>query len=196
MSLLQLRRAVVAGIALTLAACAGPELKTEGGHDPLLAQARSYRLLPPDDFTEQQLLKDADLRGRLDAMIRQQLAARGLREQGDGGTADLLVRYVLNVNNAVISPIAIGQPRSTGIGADPQLAPELVSADFLPDDVRAREVREAVLAVDVLSPDRSRLLWRATLNEVLGKDREKNLAQTREALTRAFRELPDFGRKP
>jgi hypothetical protein len=179
-------------LAAGLAGCAGsPEFHTETRPNSVLATAHTYTLLPPDDFTEQQVLQDAALRARMDELIRAQLAAKGLREAGKGQAADLLVRYVLSVQSEVLSPPPIGRPMSNTIGTVTMQAPVLVTAvDNLPHDVNARDVREGVMAVDVLAPESRDLLWRATISQVLGGGRDKILEHTQRTLDRAFRDLP------
>lgn len=189
------RRIPLASIAMFLlviglAGCASSELQTETRPNSILATARSYHLLPPDDFTEQQLLKDTALRLRIDAMIRGHLDARGLREAGDDARPDLLVRYVVNVQTEVLSPPPIGQPLSGAMGNLPMQTPILVTVDNLSRDDNSRDLREGVMAVDLLAPATRNLLWRATITQVLSGSRDRILAQTERALDRAFKDLP------
>jgi hypothetical protein len=171
-----------------LAGCAaGPEVHTETRPNSVLATARTYTLQPPDDFTEQKVLQDVDLRSRIDALIRAQLAARGLREVEKGASADLLVRYVLSSSSETLSAPPIGQPSSTFVGL---VRAPVVGEDNLSHDVNSRNLREAVMAVDVLAPQSREILWRATITQVLGSGRDKNLDHAQGALERAFRDLP------
>lgn len=185
--------------ALALCACSSLNVTTHAKPGADLASVRTYSWLGGSALTTPDVLSNADVRERIDAMIRRHLTSKGLREVPAHQNADVLVQYWVALDvDVVFLPAAGSHLYSSDAGHD--LPPSDVSVNSLiaskgsviqPPGV---PLRSGQLAVDVLDPAQRSLLWRATVEQpVTTRDLDKVLAETDRGLAQAFQGFPPRG---
>jgi len=134
---------------------------------------------------------------RIQIMVDEQLAAKGLRQVGMEDHPDLLVhlffsvRDLQQVQNAGMTPGPYGPRVGPRVGTltyayrDGKWVPVPASSDGT-----AHEDRQGTLIVDLAESSNKKLVWRAMIKAMLGDSLEKNFDMAREGIATAFKDYP------
>lgn len=183
----------LAALLLVLAACASGEVRTESNSAADLSAVRFYSMVGGHSLGKRDLLADAGRRGRIEAMIRKQLAAKGLQETSANRQADVLVQYWVDLDVEVIAlPPARSAQSFESESPAPPLSETPSPAAFSSGDLAAATatLREGTLMVDFLEPVRRGLLWRALVKRPIPRDSAKALAAMEQGLAKALKNFP------
>jgi uncharacterized protein DUF4136 len=181
----------LAAVLLVLAACASGEVRIESNSAADLSAVRFYSMLGGNSLGQRDLLADAGRRRRIEAMIRKQLAAKGLQETSANRHADVLVQYWVDLEVEVIALPAAGAAQSFESPAPPLSEIPSFAAGFSSDPAAATAtLREGTLMVDFLEPVRRGLLWRAIVKRPIPRDSAKALAAMEQGLAKALNNFP------
>ena len=183
----------LAALLLVLAACASGEVRTESNSSADLSAVRSYSMVGGHSLGKRDSLADAGRRRRIEAMIRKQLAAKGLQETSANRPADVLVQYWVDLDVEVIAlPPARAAQSFESESPAPPLSETPTSAAFSSGDLAAATatLREGTLMVDLLEPVRRGLLWRAIVKRPIPRDGAKALAAMEQGLAKALANFP------
>ena len=162
-----------AACALCLLLCAvvasAQDITTDYDHNADFTKYKTFawgdNVGPTDGFTDR----------RIKEAIRQQLAARGLREATDG-PPDIQVVYKVGARDRTSTTSL-----DTNWSSERWGAPENLSVDVF---------REGRLVVDILDAARKELIWRGTATATISEDTAKNRPKIQKAVEKMFRHYP------
>jgi Domain of unknown function (DUF4136) len=200
-------RFLIAWLALWLLAaggCAeGPKVLTDSDPSAQFSAFRTFALSGMTDRGYEVGPSDhSPLRGRVKAMVDEQLVAKGLRQVSMENRPDLLVHIFFGVK---------GQQRTETTDMTQDLYPSCYrgfypgcygrqvtaydyhDGDWVPASTRivtTYEDHEGTLIVDLADSSRKKLVWRAVIRAVLGDNLEKNFEQANKGIAEAFKDYP------
>src|SRR6478609_5785801 len=146
---------LVLGLGLLAAGCAGPS-KVLTDFDPSadFPAFRTFAFTGLTDKDQGGVLDNSLLRKRIEAMVGQQLTAKGLQRVGSEERSDLLVHFWVGVNDKQ-------RVESTGMPAGAYGG--RYGAGGYGGDVTTYEYQEGTLIVDLVESSKKELVWRATI---------------------------------
>jgi len=130
------------------------------------------------------------LRGRIKAMIDEQLAARGVRQVGLEDHPDLLVHIFFGVLDEQSVESISRMPGFFGRYAE---AYEYHDGGWTPiktTRVITHEDHEGTLIVDLAQPSKKSLVGRAVIRAILGDNLEENFKLANKGIAEAFKDYP------
>ena len=135
------------------------------------------------DFTKYKTFAWGDNKGapegfadrRIKEAIKQQLAARGLREVTDG-PPDLRVAYQVGARD-----------RTAAAPTDTNWSSDGFSNQSLPPEQVYREGR---LVVDIVDAAQKKLIWRGMATDTISEDTSKNRPKIQKAVEKMFKQYP------
>ena len=144
---------------------------------------------------------NSPLRGRVKAMIDEQLAAKGFRQVSVEDRPDLLahiffgVKGQQRVENTGTAPVLYNRGYGWGPGyyGRPMETYEYHDGEWdrvNSSRVTIREDREGTLIVDLTESSKKALVWRAVIRAVLGDNLEKNFEMANKGVAEAFKAYP------
>ena len=185
-------RFLIACLALGLLAiggCTGPKVITD--FDPS-AEFSAFRTFV---FTglkargdEVGVLDNSLLRKRIEAMVGQQLTAKGLRQVGVEDRSDLLVHFWVGVKDEQ-------RVESTDMAGGPYGGRYGTGTGYYGGSVITYEYEEGTLIVDLAESSKKELVWRATIVAILRGSPEENLELVNKGVAKAFEAYPPAKKK-
>lgn len=130
------------------------------------------------------------LRGRIKAMIDEQLAAKGVRQVGLEDHPDLLVHIFFGVMDELSVESTSRMPGFFGRYVE---AYEYHDGGWTPiktTRVITHEDHEGTLIVDLAKPSKKALVGRAVIRAVLGDSLEENFKLANKGIAEAFKDYP------
>ena len=157
--------------------CAGPTVRTDFDPEADFGTFRTYAFSGMTDVNQSGLLDNSLVRKRVERMVGRQLTNKGLREVALSDNPDLLVYYWLgrkDVQEVHGTGSVVGGYRwGTGY-----------------NNVTTYTYTEGSLVVDLVTPAKKELVWRASTLGELTDSKEKNFQMADEALAKAFKNYP------
>jgi hypothetical protein len=174
---------LVLAVSLGVWGCGG--LKVQTDHDPAadFTTFQTYAFAGMTDVSQGGVLDNSLVRKRIDQMVRQQLAKKGLREVGTKDSPDLLVHYWVGLKEKQ-------RVESTGpaVGVYGRRGPYGWGGGY--SGVTTYEYTEGTLIIDLVTPEKQELVWRASMVGTLEDSKEENLQMANEAIVKAFEDYP------
>ena len=176
------------GLGLLAAGCAGPS-KVLTDFDPS-AEFPAFRTFAFTGLTDKDqggVLDNSLLRKRIEALVGQQLTAKGLQQVGLEERPDLLVHFWVGVKDKQ-------RVESTGMpagayggryGWGPNYGGNVTTYDY----------QEGTLIVDLVESSKKELVWRATIVGTLSGSQEENLKMADTGIAKAFANYPPARKK-
>src|SRR5262245_9055974 len=169
---------------------AGPKVVTD--FDPSVEFAAFHTFAfsgITDRGREVEVVSDhSPLRGRIKAMIEEQLAAKGVRQVGLEGHPDLLVHIFYGVMDEHSVENTSGMP---GFFGRYVTSYEYHEGAWTPaQGVTTYEDHEGTLIVDLAKSPKKMLVWRAVIRAVLGDNLEENFKLANKGIAEAFKDYP------
>jgi hypothetical protein len=200
-------RFLIAWLALWLLAaggCAeGPKVLTDSDPSTQFSAFRTFALSGMTDRGYEVGPSDhSPLRGRVKAMVDEQLVAKGLRQVSMENRPDLLVHIFFGVK---------GQQRTETTDMTQDLYPSCYrgfypgcygrqvtaydyhDGDWVPASTRivtTYEDHEGTLIVDLADSSKKKLVWRAVIRAGLGDNLEENFKLANKGIAEAFKDYP------
>jgi hypothetical protein len=200
-------RFLIAWLALWLLAaggCAeGPKVLTDSDPSAQFSAFRTFALSGMTDRGYEVGPSDhSPLRGRVKAMVDEQLVAKGLRQVSMENRPDLLVHIFFGVK---------GQQRTETTDMTQDLYPgcyrgfypgcygrqvtayDYHDGDWVPASTRivtTYEDHEGTLIVDLADSSKKKLVWRAVIRAGLGDNLEENFKLANKGIAEAFKDYP------
>jgi Domain of unknown function (DUF4136) len=200
-------RFLIAWLALWLLAaggCAeGPKVLTDSDPSTQFSAFRTFALSGMTDRGYEVGPSDhSPLRGRVKAMVDEQLVAKGLRQVSMENRPDLLVHIFFGVK---------GQQRTETTDMTQDLYPgcyrgfypgcygrqvtayDYHDGDWVPASTRivtTYEDHEGTLIVDLADSSKKKLVWRAVIRAGLGDNLEENFKLANKGIAEAFKDYP------
>jgi len=169
--------------------CAGPTVRTDFDPEADFGTFRTYAFAGMTDVNQGGMLDNSLVRKRVERMVGQQLMNKGLREVGVSDSPDLLVHYWMGLREKQ-------EIRSTGpaVGMYGRRGVYGWGAGY--SGITTYEYTEGTLIVDLVTPAKNELVWRASMVGTLADSKDKNLQMADEAITKAFENYPPKGTAP
>jgi len=178
-------RSGVLVLAVVLAAwgCTGPAVRTDFDPAANFSTFQTYAFAGMTDVNQAGVLDNSLVRKRIDELVREELSKKGLREVGLRDSPDLLVHYWVGLKEKQ-------RVESTGpaVGAYGRRGPYGWGAGY--GGVTTYEYTEGTLIVDLATPSKQELIWRASLVGTLNDSSEENLDLVKKGLAKAFADYP------
>jgi len=159
--------------------CVGPDVRTDFDPSAKFAQFKTYAFAGLTDMNKGGVLDNSLLRKRLEHMVTQQLAMKGLRQVSLEQHPDLLVHYWVGV-------VEKERVESTG----PAPGAGVWRGGYGYRNVTTYEYKEGTLVVDLVEAGKKELVWRATVVETLRDSADKNMEVANEGIAKAFQDYP------
>jgi hypothetical protein len=190
-------RFLLVWLALLAAGCAGPsKVLTDFDPSAEFSAFRTFAFTGLTDKDQGGVLDNSLLRKRIEAMVGQQLTAKGLQQFGSEERSDLLVHFWVavkdkqRVESTSMPPGAYGgrygwgpnYPYGGGYGAGAY-------------GVTTYEYQEGTLIVDLVESSKKELVWRATIVGTLSGSPEENLKMVDTGVAKAFEDYPPARKK-
>ena len=200
-------RFLIAWLALWLLAaggCAeGPKVLTDSDPSAQFSAFRTFALSGMTDRGYEVGPSDhSPLRGRVKAMVDEQLVAKGLRQVSMENRPDLLVHIFFGVKGQQrVETTDMTQDLYPGCyrGFYPGCYGRQVTAydyhdgDWVPASTRivtTYEDHEGTLIVDLADSSKKKLVWRAVIRAGLGDNLEENFKLANKGIAEAFKDYP------
>ncbi len=163
--------------------CSGMTVRTDFDPTADFTTFRTYAFSGLTDLNQGGVLDNSLVRKRLEQMVGEQLAGKGLQQVSTGDKPDLLVHYWVGLKEKQ-------RVESTGpaVGMYGGRGPYRYGAGY--SGVTTYEYTEGTLIVDLVTPVNNELVWRGTMVGTLADSKEKNLQMAGEAIVKAFAEYP------
>ena len=163
--------------------CVGPTVRTDFDPAADFTTFRTYAFSGMTDLNQGGVLDNSLVRKRLEQMVGEQLAQKGLQQVGAGDKPDLLVHYWIGMKEKQ-------RVESTGpaVGMYGRRGPYGYGAGY--SGVTTYEYTEGTLIVDLVTPANNELVWRGSIVGTLADSKEKNLQMAGEGIAKAFAEYP------
>lgn len=163
--------------------CGGMAVRTDFDPTADFTTFRTYAFAGMTDLNQGGVLDNSLVRKRLEQMVGEQLAGKGLQQVGTGDKPDLLVHYWVGLKEKQ-------RVESTGpaVGMYGRRGPYGYGAGY--SGVTTYEYTEGTLILDLVTPAKNELVWRGTIVGTLTDSKEKNLQMTGDAIVKAFAEYP------
>jgi hypothetical protein len=162
--------------------CAGPKVRTDFDPAADFTTFRTYAFAGLTDLNRGGVLNNSLVRKRLEQMVGQQLASKGLRQVGVTERPDLLVHYWVIIKEKQrfeSSGPAVGPYGRMGYGR-----------------VTTYEYEEGTLLIDLFTPAKNDLVWRGSIVSTLADSEDKNTRMVNEAIAKAFENYPPKRKNP
>jgi len=180
-----LRRSGVLAVAIMLGAwgCTGPTVRTDFDPAADFSTFQTYAFAGMTDVNQAGVLDNTLVRKRIDQLVTRELSNKGLREVGLGDNPDLLVHYWVGLKEKQ-------RVESTGptVGAYGRRGPYGWGAGY--GGVTTYDYTEGTLIVDLATPSKQELVWRASLIGTLNDSTEDNFELVNKGLAKAFADYP------
>lgn len=177
-------------LGLLAAGCAGPS-KVLTNFDPS-AEFPAFRTFAFTGLTDKDqggVLDNSLLRKRIEAMVGQQLTAKGLQQVGPEERSDLLVHFWVGVKDKQ-------RVESTGMPAGAYGGRYGWGPNYpYGGGVTTYEYQEGTLIVDLVESSKKELVWRATIVGTLLGSQEENLKMVDIGIAKAFEDYPPARKK-
>ncbi len=130
------------------------------------------------------------LRGRIKAMIEEQLAARGVRQVGLEDHPDLLVHIFFGVMDEQSAESISRMPGFFGRQVEAYEYHEGTWTPIKTTRVITHDDHEGTLILDFAKPSKKSLVGRAVIRAVLGDNLEENFKLANKGIAEAFKDYP------
>lgn len=182
---------LVLGLLAAGGCAAGPNVVT--GSDPA-ANFSAFRTFAFSGITDRGhevgASDHSSLRGRLKEMIREQFAAKGLRQVSMDEGPDLLVHLFFGVKDLDRVQSTATTP---GVSSSQAKVFAYDQGSWVPVPARhvaTYEDHEGMLIVDLAESSDKKLVWRAIIRAVLDNNLEKNFELAHRGIAKAFEDYP------
>lgn len=179
----QFSAAIMLVTAIAALGCAGPTVRTD--FDPAVdfTTFHTFAFAGMTDVNQGGVLDNSLMRKRVEGVVGEQFSSKGLREVGLNDNPDLLVHYWVGLKEKQ-------ELRSTGpaVGAYGWRGAYGWGAGY--SGVTTYEYTEGTLILDLVTPVKKELVWRASMVGTLEDSKEKNLQLLKEAVAKAFADFP------
>lgn len=183
------------------AGCAGPsKVLTDSDPSVEFSAFRTFAFTGLTDRDQGGVLDNSLLRKRIEAMVGQQLTAKGLQQVGLEERSDLLVHFWVGVKdkqrveNTGMPAGAYGGRYGWGPNY-PYGGRYGAGAGYYGGDVTTYEYQEGTLIVDLVESAKKELVWRATIVGILTGSQEGNLEMANTGVAKAFEDYPPAKKK-
>ena len=183
------------------AGCAGPsKVLTDSDPSVEFSAFRTFAFTGLTDRDQGGVLDNSLLRKRIEAMVGQQLTAKGLQQVGLEERSDLLVHFWVGVKdkqrveNTGMPAGAYGGRYGWGPNY-PYGGRYGVGAGYYGGGVTTYEYQEGTLIVDLVESAKKDLVWRATIVGILTGSQEGNLEMANTGVAKAFEDYPPAKKK-
>jgi hypothetical protein len=185
-------------LALLVAGCAGPsKVLTDFDPSAEFSAFRTYAFTGVTDQDQGGVLANSLLRKRIEAMVGQQLTAKGLQQVGSGERSDLLVHFWVAVKDKQRVE-STGMPPGAYYGGRYGWGPNYPYGGRYGAGaygVTTYEYQEGTLIVDLVESSKKELVWRATIVGTLSGSPEENLKMVDTGVAKAFEDYPPARKK-
>ena len=187
-------------LGLLVAGCAGPsKVLTDFDPSAEFSAFRTFAFTGLTDRDQGGVLDNSLLRKRIEAMVGQQLAAKGLQQVGLDKRSDLLVHFWVGVKDKQRIE-STGMPAGAyrgryGWGPNYPYGGGYGGGAGYGGGVTTYEYREGTLIVDLVESSKRELVWRATIVGTLSGSQEENIKMADTGIAKAFEDYPPAKKK-
>lgn len=177
---------------LAAGGCAsGPQVVTDFDPSTEFSAFRTFAFSGITDRGREVAASDhSPLRGRVKAMIDEQLAAKGVRQVGLEDHPDLLVHIFFGVLDELSVESTSRVPGYFGRQVQAYEYHEGTWTPIKTTRVITHEDREGTLILDFAKPSKKSLVGRAVIRAVLGDNLEENFKLANKGIAEAFKDYP------
>jgi Domain of unknown function (DUF4136) len=166
-------------LVIALHACTTPDVRTDFDATKDFKTFHTYAFTGLTDLSKNGILNNSLTRNRIESVIAQQLAKKGLRQVPLDQNPDLLVHYWIGVKEKqelVSSGPTVGAYRyGSGAGYS-----SVTSIDY----------KEGTLIVDLIEPPKNELIWRSMIVSQLEDSSQENMELANKGVAKAFENYP------
>jgi hypothetical protein len=175
-------------LGLSAAGCVGPsKVRTDFDPSAEFPAFRTFAFTGLTDTDQGGVLDNSLLRKRIEAMVDQQLTAKGLKQVGSEERSDLLVHFWVGVKDKQRVEYT-GMPTGAyggRYGWGPNYGGNVTTSDY----------QEGTLIVDLVESSKKELVWRARIVGTLQGSQEANLKMVDTGIAKAFKDYPPARKK-
>lgn len=171
-------------VLLATVGCTGPNVRTDFDPSAEFTTFKTYAFGGLTDVNQGGVLDNSLMRKRLEQMVDQQLAAKGLQQMSLDQNPNLLVHYWIGVKEKqrVESTGGAGGAygRRGGYGWGAGYGGGVTTYDY----------KEGTLVIDLVESTKKELVWRGTIVATLEDSTDENLELANKGIAKAFQDYP------
>lgn len=174
-------------VLLATVGCTGPNVRTDFDPSAEFTTFKTYAFGGLTDVNQGGVLDNSLMQKRLEHMVDQQLAAKGLQQMSLDQHPDLLVHYWIGVKDK--QRVESTGPAVGAYGVRGARGGYGWGAGY-GGGVTTYEYKEGTLVIDLVESAKKELVWRATIVGTLEDTTDKNLELANQGITKAFQDYP------